>query len=274
MNEIILIFGGRSNLSKKLFSAIPNSIVISSSEVLSDLECISKYKDINIKIIFNLFYPASKLNKYTDPVEYIENSVVVLSKVLQQIKLHNLNVEKFIYTSSASVYGANSHCSENDNLMPLSLHAALKISSEKLVEGFCKEYGINYTIARLFNMYGGDDNFSVISKIIKSIKNNKDVCLINKGAAIRDFIHIDNVVNYYTQLLRYKKSGILNIASGEGISVKMIIKYLKLNGDSVNIKYIEREEVSASIANVKRLQDSLKDSQNINILEFIQCRLK
>ena len=108
MNEIILIFGGRSNLSKKLFSAIPNSIVISSSEVLSDLECISKYKDINIKIIFNLFYPASKLNKYTDPVEYIENSVVVLSKVLQQIKLHNLNVEKFIYTSSASVYGANS----------------------------------------------------------------------------------------------------------------------------------------------------------------------
>ena len=54
----------------------------------------------------------------------------------------------------------------------------------------------------------------------------------------------------------------------------MIIKYLKLNGDSVNIKHIEREEVSASIANVKRLQDSLKDSQNINILEFIQCRLK
>jgi len=273
MKDIVLILGERSNLSKKLFSAMPDSILVSSCEILNNREFISKYKNLKIKIIFNLFYPATKLHKYTDPVGYIESSVVVLSRLLQQIKLYNLNVDKIIYTSSASVYGVNNYCSESDNLMPLSLHSALKISSEKLIEGFCKNYNINYTIARLFNMYGGNDNFSIVSKIIKSIRNNESLSLINKGAAIRDFIHINDVVNYYVQLLDCKESGILNIASGSGISVKIIIEYLELNGYSVNTNNINKKEVGVSIANTQKLQNLLDSGKNTNMFDYISHRL-
>ena len=200
MNEIILIFGSRSNLSEQLHSAIADATLISSGEMLNGNDCLSRYKGMNIKIIFNSFYPAFKLNDFTEPADYINHSIVVVGNLLQQIKLHSLSVEKIIYTSSASVYGTNNYCTESDNLMPLSLYASLKISSEKLIEGFCNEHDIDFIIARIFNMYGGNDRFSIISKIINSVRNNKEICLINKGVSARDFIHIDDVVCYYAKL--------------------------------------------------------------------------
>lgn len=46
-------------------------------------------------------------------------------------------------------------------------------------------------------MYGGNDNFSIISKIIKAYKNNEE---LNNGNAIRDFIHIEDVVDIYSKI--------------------------------------------------------------------------
>ena len=77
--------------------------------------------------------------------------------------------------------------------------------------------------ARLFNMYGGNDHFSVISKIIHAIKNDYPFSLSNNGSSIRDFIHIDDVVKIYKLMLNLNHRGVTNIASGIGTSTKQII---------------------------------------------------
>ena len=43
---------------------------------------------------------------------------------------------------------------------------------------------------------------------------------------MRDFIHIDNVVNCYKQIIRNKNTGILDIGSGFGVKIIDIVESL------------------------------------------------
>ena len=225
MAYITIIIGKNSNLSRHLIGKLNNSLVISSRDILSDINVLSKYKNQRVNLIFNNFQPAEKLNKMTNTEEYIMNSIGVTSKVLNYFIGANIN--KIIYTSSSSVYGSNIFCTETDEIKPLSLHASLKVSNENMIKVFCLNENINYTIVRLFNMYGGFDKFSIVSKIISSIRENKEIKIINFGKSIRDFIHIDDVVDVYIKILEVEGVKVINIGTGVGTSVSNMIFFLE-----------------------------------------------
>lgn len=271
-----LIFGERSNLSNKLKLALPNADLIASQSMIKEVFSLSKYIDYDeINIIINAFHPALKLDIFNQPKEYIENSIYLLSLILNQILKDNFTakIKKIIYTSSASVYGNNNYCNEDNNLIPMNLPAALKISSEKLVENFCSSFKIDYTIARVFNMYGGNDNFSIISKIIKAGKNNQKIILINNGTSVRDFIHIDDVVQSYIKILNVKNFPYINIATGKGISIKMILNYLEIHNYSIAYDNVEKDDIKISTANVKKLNHLIDVEKFQQVLLFIKDEL-
>jgi UDP-glucose 4-epimerase len=117
------------------------------------------------------------------------------------------------------------------------------------VSQFCSAEDIDYTIARVFNMYGGNDEFSIVSKIIKAYKNQQSISLINDGNAIRDFIHINDVVEAYKIILTSSDIDVVNVASGQGKSVRIILDYLHERDIQISTSNIERDEISVSIAN-------------------------
>jgi UDP-glucose 4-epimerase len=222
LSHKIIIIGKNSNLSNHLKNKLQNSKVISSREISRNIKILSKYKNQKIKLIFNNFQPATKLNLMSNSKTYIENSIGITSKILNYLLLNNFKIKKIIYTSSSSVYGDNIYSTETDQVKPLNLYASLKIANEKMIKNFCTEKKIDYTISRLFNMYGGNDKFSIISKIFLAIRFNKELMIVNNGNSIRDFIHIDDVVNIYIKLLDIKNIRILNIGTGVGRSIKSI----------------------------------------------------
>ena len=276
MTNKTLIFGSRSNLSYQLKKHIKNSELISSEMVLNNKNHLEKFKSSHkINIIINSFYPASKLTNYSEPDIYIKSSILTLAIVLDHIKRFQLNIGKLLYSSSASVYGVNSLCNESDVLMPLSLYSSLKITCEKLIEGFCNEMNIDFIIARVFNMYGGNDNFSVISKIINASLLKKTLHLVNNGTSVRDYIHIDDVVNCYKLMLKSNANGVINVGSGKGNSVKSILEFLKVKGiNQINIKNHKKVEVETSIANIKKLSDIVDCNNFIDILDYIALEVK
>ena len=276
MTKKTLIFGSRSNLSYQLKKHIKNSELISSDMVLNNKNYLEKFKSCNkINIIINSFYPASKLTNYSQPEIYIQSSILTLAIVLDQIKRFQLDIGKLLYSSSASVYGVNSLCNESDTLMPLNLYSSLKITSEKLIEGFCSEINIDYIIARVFNMYGGNDNFSVISKIINASLLKKTLHLVNNGTSVRDFIHINDVVNCYKLMLKSNAHGVVNVGSGKGNSVKSILEFLKEEGiNQFNIKNHKKVEVETSIANINKLSNIIDCNNFIDILDYIALEVK
>ena len=273
MNKVFII-GKGSNLSSFLSKKIINSKLISSREILTNIEELNVLKDnLPINIIFNNFQPATKLNEFFNLENYVVNSILTTSKVLDFIKNNQIVVNKIIYTSSSSVYGNNILCNENDELKPMNLHASLKVANEKLVEKFCIVNSIDYTIARIFNMYGGDDNFSIISKIIKAYKNNEELNIVNNGNAIRDFIHIEDVVDIYSKILDKKDIKILNIGSGNGSSIKNILDFLNNHNIKIKTKNIQREELKISTADISKLKELLKKDTFFGVEDYLKKEL-
>lgn len=268
-----IIIGKSSNLSNYLSTVLSSSDVLSSREILNSLDNVfDKYKNQKINLILNCFQPATKINDFSNPYEYINNSIVVTSKILSLLK--GLDINKIIYTSSSSVYGDNPYCKETDLLSPLNLHASLKVANEKMIEKYCMDNKINYHIIRLFNMYGGNDTFSVISKIIKSYKNNEVLKIVNNGSSIRDFIHITDVINLYRYIIENSVSyPILNIGSGKGISISIVLEFLEVHGIKIKTSNIISNEIKISTACTERIKSISDTDSFIDVKKFILSNL-
>jgi len=262
-----LIIGKNSNLSKTLSKKIKHCILISSRELSTNMDLLLEFKNKKINIIFNNFQTALQLNEMRHLDKYIENAIGITSKTLEYFR--ETNIQKIIYTSSSSVYGNNIFCNESDDINPLSLHAALKVSNEKMIEQYCTNRNINYTIARIFNMYGEEDTFSIISKIITAHTNNTILPIVNNGNAIRDFIHINDVIGAYSQLLTLKNIPIVNIGTGSGNSIKNILTFLKNHNIELNVQNIYKEELKTSTANNTLLLKKLKINTFIEVESYL-----
>jgi len=252
-----LIIGKSSNLSSHLEQKLDKTILISSQSIADSLSKIDFKIYSSINIIFNQFQVSTKLVTLDEPTTYISRSIDSTAIVLEYIQKNNITINKIIYTSSSSVYGNNIACDELQDTNPLSLHSSLKYANEKLIELFCSTYKIDYSIVRIFNMYGGDDKFSIISKIIKIYKNNEVLNLINNGEAIRDFIHIDDVVQCYMEILKVREVPIINIGTSEGKSILYMLDFLRKNKIDIKTKNIYKDELKVSVSKNKILLDIL-----------------
>lgn len=241
--------------------------MISSANIYKEIDDLGLGDKVNI--IFNNFQTATKLNSVENPSEYINRSIMTTSLVLEYIKVFNLSVNKIIYMSSSSVYGNNILCKETDILSPLSLHSSLKIANEKLIEKFAIENQIDYTITRIFNMYGDNDNFSIILKIKKYYLEDDVLTIVNNGNAIRDFIHIDDVVKVYKTLLTLSNIPKINIGSGRNTSIGNIIDFLRNKGIIIKIKNIFRDELKVPSADITELLSIMGEMDFVKVENFL-----
>ena len=265
-----VIMSKRSNLSRHLLGAIDDAVCVTVSEAVEYLTQLDWQQHQSINLVLNQFQPATRLNDLSSPTDYVDNAIASTARILQSIQSQTEKINRIVYTSSSSVYGNNPDCKESDIPAPISLHATLKLANEKLISYFCNYHTIDYTIARVFNMYAGEDEFSIISKVIRAVKQQHTINLINQGDAVRDFIHIDDVVYAYQQLLLIKPAEkIINIASGQVVSVRMILDYLLQHNITVSTLNIDQDEIKTSIANNDRLLSLLGSYRFQSVKDYV-----
>lgn len=124
--------------------------------------------------------------------------------------------------------------------------------NEKLISGFCEAHDMDYRIYRIFNTYGGEDTFSVVKKIINSVRNGSEFTLYNYGTSKRDFVHVDDVAKIIATTYDIKLPwNILNIGTGRATSIMdMVEPFL----GKMNIRYSSNNEVEYSVADIRRLK--------------------
>ena len=96
--------------------------------------------------------------------------------------------------------------------------------------GFARDKKINLTIARIFNIYGGNDKFSIINKIINSYLNKKTLFLNNNGESTRDFIHVDDVCDAIKVVIQKPIKGVIDIGTGKSHKLLDIMDRFNING--------------------------------------------
>ena len=233
-----VILGKKSSLSDALSKKIDNAIVIGSKEI-ENIDYTKLPKKFNL--IINLFYSTKKINDIENYDQFFKLSITYLDKFFSKIKISQIN--KIIYSSSSAVYG-----DLVNNFNKRNLYASAKILVENYLQNF------NYLkkkliIARLFNLYENDENFSFISQAILHKKNKKKIFLYNNGEGIRDFIKISDVAKIYKKLINSKFYGSIDIGRGKGVQIKNLL-------DCIDLKYVNKintDEQKISIANISKL---------------------
>jgi nucleoside-diphosphate-sugar epimerase len=137
--------------------------------------------------------------------------ISLLKHILQSIKEPEKTI--FVYPSSASVYGQNlsTTLSEESELLPITTLGKIKLKCEEILLAHCKKTNMRWLVGRLFNVYGENDRFSIISKIYRALSTNTTMTI--GPDIVRDFVHIKDVVSSLVYLSNYC-SGTYNIGSG------------------------------------------------------------
>ena len=201
--------------------------------------CISNKKKIskllldnNISIIIHL---AGKINAHESQKkrkEYLKINYLYSKKLYETAV--NSNIKKFIFASTAAVYGDQKTLfKETDKTKPINIYGLSKLKFEKYLQNN-KE--IDHVILRFFNVAGNHyikgsnfhKNDSVILKLYKTYLKQKRVFCISsnkkKQSTRRDFIHIIDLIKIIeTTIFNKKKFLKLNCGYGKSVSILEIV---------------------------------------------------
>ena len=169
-------------------------------------------------------------------IEGIKN-ILTLSK--------NTGVKRVFYSSSSEVYGEPVEIPQVENTTPLNSrlpYAVVKNVGESFFRTYHKEFGLSYTIFRLFNTYGPlqSEDF-VISKFVETARKNEPLTIYGKGLQTRTFCYIDDNLDFTVKCL-YEDlfvNDVINVGSDEEITIKdLASRVIKITGSSSKMKYL------------------------------------
>lgn len=131
--------------------------------------------------------------------------------------------------SSDKAYGSSAKLPyvETDPLDGIEPYEASKTITDVLARTYAKTYGLHTRVARCGNIYGiGDWNWSrIVPSAIRSLLEGERPVLRSDGTPIRDYIHVDDVVNAYLALADpgVAPGEAFNFGAGERYSVREVI---------------------------------------------------
>jgi UDP-glucose 4-epimerase len=143
-------------------------------------------------------------------------------------------VKRFIYASSASVYGNNRRLPLSEEALPhpTSPYGVSKLAAESYVNAFNKAYGLETVCLRYFNVYGprqtGGDYAGVITSFMEKLAKNELPVIYGDGEQTRDFVYVGDVVEANIAAMEAKNAAgeVFNIGSGASSTVNSLLQTL------------------------------------------------
>lgn len=185
-------------------------------------------KETQIDALFHLAAKTIVQESINKPEYY--NNINVKGTLNMLMLANKLNVKRFVFSSSSSVYGdAKVPTSENHSLNPLSPYALNKLIGEQYCKLYSDIYNLDTVCLRYFNVYGdrmNNEGYKLVFPIFKEqLLNNKSLTINNDGEQRRDFVHVSDVVNANILVAKHKfnfRGDIYNVGNGKNYSINEI----------------------------------------------------
>lgn len=232
---IIAVAGSDGFVGKNVCELLKNEghtiipIDITQGKDLSDTGIVDSIPQIDCFIhLANLVYvPAS----YQEPQKYYRINYMTTLNALEICRKWKA---KFVYISSY-VYGPPQYIpvSEQHPVCPFNPYAQTKVICEKLCEGYHRDFDIQVSVIRPFNLYGiGQKGKLLIPEIIGQLHEGKDVIQLKSPHPRRDFVNVTDLARAICLCANQTTSySVYNVCSGYSVSVEeiteIINKYLK-----------------------------------------------
>jgi UDP-glucuronate 4-epimerase len=138
-------------------------------------------------------------------------------------------VERFIFASSSSVYGASSEIPFREDQVltqTLSPYACTKLAGEHLCSNYSYLYHIRAICLRFFTVYGPRQRPDLaIHKFTDLIHHGKPIDVYGDGTARRDFTYIEDIIQGVVASIQYEGApfDIFNLGESETIELREVI---------------------------------------------------
>jgi nucleoside-diphosphate-sugar epimerase len=233
-----------------------------------DLLEMDEYPDVDI--VYHMAAQAGVRDSWGDNFgTYSSNNIDVTWKLLEYYK--ELDIKKFVYSSSSSVYGdAELPMNEKSRLKPVSPYGVTKLAAENLCYLYWKNYNIPTISLRYFTVYGPRQRPDMaINKFFSSILKGDEIIVYGDGTQRRDFTFIDDAVNAILMAAESRIVGdVFNVGGGSTISVNRLISEIEeITGKKARIMYIEKQkgDVENTEANLEKIETVLRWKPTISI---------
>ena len=211
----------------------------------------------------------------TDPLKYYGNNVAGSQSMLTAMKEHG--VDKIVFSSTAATYGEpeKQPIEETDRTDPTNPYGATKLAIEGMLKWSDRAYKIRYVALRYFNAAGSNPDVGIgedhnpethlIPLVMKTALGQRshigiygDDYPTPDGTGVRDLAEAHLLA--LEHLDKGGESGVFNLGSGDGYSVKEIIDTArKITGREIPAKLEPRRagDPSVLIASNKRAAEVL-----------------
>ena len=236
---------------KKINYSVFNGDIKDKKEIANWIETNS-----NLKYIFHFAAISSPLVVNKNKKKAFKVNVLGTRNLIEVLK-HKKKKIWFFFPSSSHVYKySKNKIKETHLLKPSSNYGKTKLSAEKIIIKN-KSKNFSFFIGRIFSIYHQKQKKPFLYPSIKqkiSSSRKKKIYLKN-GLSVRDFSNAQDVVEIIFKIFVKKLTGIYNIGSGHGITVKSFIeKHFNLK----NIVTLNKS-VNTLVSNNNKLMKKLNE---------------
>lgn len=186
---------------------------------------------LGISHVLHLAAQVSVPASVADPLGSSRNNIQGFLNVLDGAR--RAKVSRFVYASSAAVYGAPQllPLDESSPVAPLSPYGLEKSINDQYASLYRELYELSSLGMRYFNVYGPRQDpaspyAGVISRFASAMLKGEPVRVFGDGGQTRDFIFVKDVARLNLQALKSTASGVCNIATGHSVTLLELIETL------------------------------------------------
>ena len=231
--------------------------------------------DFKPEAIYHLAAQKSVSVSFLDPKLDAQINIIGSLNILQEALKQK--VKRFIFVSSAAVYGALKErpTSERVKTEPLSPYGLSKLVFEKYLP-LLANHKLIWTVIRPANVYGPRQDTQgeagVIAIFINNIINNSPLNVNGDGQQTRDYVYVADLVQGLVKALK-KRGGIFNIGTGQERTVNDLVKYLKeISKKEIKVKkrVALQGEIKYSCLDLRKAQKELNFKPQFSIKKGLE----
>ncbi|WP_322050865.1 NAD-dependent epimerase/dehydratase family protein [Paraburkholderia bannensis] len=228
---------------------------------------------------FHLVSTTLPKSSNADPLFDVESNVLGTVRLLTLAVKARLRKVVFV-SSGGTVYGIPESVPihETHPTDPVCSYGIAKLAIEKYLALFHAQHGLDYAVLRLANPYGEgqriESSQGAVAVFLGKMLRGEPVEVWGDGSVIRDYIHIDDVVDVLLPVLEYQgPERVFNIGSGRGHSINEVLDTLeRAVGSDVARRYRPGRsfDVPESVLSIERARRALGWSPKVDFEQGIE----
>ncbi len=208
---------------------------------VQDQACKELFSNNQFDVVVHLAAQVDATASMEEPCNDARTNIVGLINMLNLSGRYG--VKKFIFASSAAVYGDSEKLSltEEDGCLPMSPYGAGKYAGEQYCKLWKTVNKLDTISLRFSNVYGPRQSTKgeggVIATFMDHVLNDKVLSIHGSGQQTRDFIYVEDVVDAVYKSAEFCHSDVLNISSDTQVSVKDLAELISSLNPLVKVEY-------------------------------------